>query len=87
MPNVIVEGSDTSHGGKVVSCSSNVTINGKKVARVGDVCSCPMQGHSHCVIVGGDASATIDGIPVAYEGHQTSCGAVLMNGAANCSKQ
>ncbi|RQO76142.1 hypothetical protein DBR44_05500 [Aquitalea sp. FJL05] len=46
-----------------------------------------MQGHSHRVIVEGDASDTIDGIPVAYEGHKTSCGAVLMNGAANCSKQ
>ncbi len=32
-----------------------------------------MQGHSHCVIIEDDASNTIDGIPVAYEGHKTSC--------------
>lgn len=86
MPKVIVEGSATSHGGQVVSCSSNATIDGRKVARVGDLCTCPINGHTHCVIAEGDPNDTIDGIPVAYEGHKTSCGAVLLNGAPNSSK-
>ncbi|MDW5415487.1 PAAR domain-containing protein [Iodobacter sp. CM08] len=86
MPNVIVEGSDTSHGGKVISGSANVTINGLRVARKGDSCTCPLPGHGVCVIVEGDPDDTIDGVPVAYEGHKTSCGAVLISSISNNGK-
>lgn len=86
MANVIVLGSSTSHGGKVVSGSGKVTVNGMPVARVGDMCTCPIKGHGMCSIVEGDAHDTIDGIPVAYEGHKTSCGAVLISSISNCSK-
>jgi uncharacterized Zn-binding protein involved in type VI secretion len=34
-------------------------------------------------IVEGDQHHTIDGIPVAYEGHKTSCGAALIPTATN----
>lgn len=86
MPQVIVVGSPTSHGGVVLSGSSQASIEGKGIARVGDPCSCPIAGHDHCVIVEGDPDDTLDGIPVAYEGCQTSCGAVLLGGAAVSGK-
>jgi uncharacterized Zn-binding protein involved in type VI secretion len=41
-----------------------------------------MMGHGGvCTIIEGDSKHTIDGRPVAYEGHKTSCGAALQ--AAN----
>lgn len=80
MPNVIRLNDPTSHGGTVVSVSAAwFTVDGVPVARVGDQCVCPIPGHSICVIVEGSAVHSIGGIPVAYDGHKTSCGAVLQS--------
>ncbi|MES2741489.1 MAG: PAAR domain-containing protein [Pseudomonadota bacterium] len=69
----------TSHGGKVLSAAANSKVMGVAVARKGDQCSCPHRGHDDCVIAEGDPTMLIDGIPVAFEGHKTSCGAVLIS--------
>jgi uncharacterized Zn-binding protein involved in type VI secretion len=37
-----------------------------------------MPGHTMCIIAEGDAKVTIDGVPVAFDGHKTSCGATLI---------
>lgn len=87
MRKIIRLGDDTSHGGKVVSATSHVTVGGKPVARLGDKCTCPKRGHNNCVIVEGDTAWTIDGIPVALEGHKTSCGAVLVSSAPNNGRE
>jgi uncharacterized Zn-binding protein involved in type VI secretion len=87
MRKVIRLGDDTSHGGKVVSATSHVTVGGKPVARLGDKCTCPKRGHNNCVIVEGDSAWTIDGIPVALEGHKISCGAVLVSSAPNNGRE
>ncbi len=86
MKRVIRLGDPTSHGGNVVSAASNVSVMGIPVARLGDACTCPIPGHSGCTIVEGDSTHTIDGIPVAYEGHKTSCGAALIATVPNFSK-
>jgi uncharacterized Zn-binding protein involved in type VI secretion len=79
MPNVIRLGDPTSHGGKVQCVSADhFTVDGIAVARVGDVCSCPIHGHNNCTIAEGDPSHLIDGVAVAYEGHKTTCGAILI---------
>lgn len=79
MPNVIRLGDPTSHGGKVVQISAtNYTVEGIAVARVGDLCSCPMKGHDGCTVAEGNPNHTVEGIPVAYEGHKTTCGAALI---------
>jgi uncharacterized Zn-binding protein involved in type VI secretion len=79
MPNVIRLGDATSHGGKVVSVSaSHFTVDGIAVARIGDICSCPVKGHGPCTIAEGDPHHVIDGLQVAYEGHKTTCGATLI---------
>lgn len=86
MANVIRLGDPTSHGGKVVSVSAtHFTVGGIAVARVGDLCSCPVKGHDNCTIAEGNSQHVIDGIPVAYEGHKTSCGASLIATAQNFS--
>jgi uncharacterized Zn-binding protein involved in type VI secretion len=71
-------GDPTSHGGQVVSATSNTKLFGKEVACVGDRVSCPKDGHSNCVIVEGSDFWKINGKKVALHGHRTSCGAVLI---------
>lgn len=83
---VIRLGDPTSHGGKVTSATSRLNIMGIDVARKGDTCSCPIPHHTNCTIAEGDPKHTIDGIPVAYEGHKTSCGASLIATIGNFEK-
>jgi uncharacterized Zn-binding protein involved in type VI secretion len=78
MRGVIRLGDPTSHGGTVIAASSRAIVNGIPVARQGDACTCPIRGHSGCVIAEGDPVVVLDGIPVAFEGHKTSCGATLI---------
>ena len=86
MRGVIRVGDDTSHGGKVITGAGKSKVMGRAVARVGDQCSCPMQGHHDCVIVEGDPNVKIDGRMVAFDGHKTSCGAVLISSASACGR-
>ena len=79
MRRVIRIGDPTTHGGNVASAAGNYTIMGKNVARMGDACTCPIPGHNNCTIAEGDPTYTIDGRPVALEGHKTSCGATLIS--------
>ena len=79
MQNVIRLGDSTSHGGKVVKISAtHYSVEGIAIARVGDLCSCPIKGHDGCTISEGNPNHTVEGIPVAYEGHKTTCGAALI---------
>jgi uncharacterized Zn-binding protein involved in type VI secretion len=80
MPNVIRLGDPTSHGGKVISvAATHFTVGGIAVARVGDLCICPIKGHEVCTVAEGSSVHAIDGVPVAYDGHKTSCGATLIS--------
>jgi uncharacterized Zn-binding protein involved in type VI secretion len=82
MANIIRLNDPTSHGGKVVNVTAKqFTVGGMAVARLGDKCTCPIHGPG--TIVEGDQHHTIDGIPVAYAGHKTSCGAELIPTATN----
>ncbi|AVR96286.1 PAAR domain-containing protein [Pseudoduganella armeniaca] len=78
MRGVIRLNDPTSHGGKVISAAPNSTVMGVAVARKGDKCVCPIPGHSVCIIAEGDPKVLIDGVPVAFDGHRTSCGATLI---------
>lgn len=44
MPALVCLGDATTHGGKVISASSTMFINGIQVALVGDLVSCPKHG-------------------------------------------
>ena len=77
MKGIIRVGDPTSHGGKVTEGYDSYEVMGKAVARVGDACSCPVQGHSNCKIAEGDSSFLVDGKAVAFDGCTTTCGATL----------
>ncbi len=52
--------------------------DGKPIARLGDMCSCP-KCKGVFPIAQGDQSNIIDGAPVAYHGCKTACGASLIS--------
>lgn len=75
---IIVLGDSTDHGGKVIGGSPTQAIDGKPIARLGDMVSCPRKGHGVNPIVEGDADYLVNGIPVALDGHKTACGCALI---------
>jgi uncharacterized Zn-binding protein involved in type VI secretion len=86
---IILVGDTTSHRGVVISGSEADTINGRPIARKGDLVDCPEKyanGRPHGInpIVEGDESMLMNGRPVALEGHRTECGCVLI-GSGNGS--
>jgi len=78
MKGIIRVGDPTSHGGKVLAGCDRYKVLGIAVARVGDTCSCPVQGHTNCKIVEGHSHIKIDGVSVAFDGCKTTCGAKLI---------
>lgn len=74
----IVLGDKTSHGGTVLMGSPFSDCDGKAIARVGDMCSCPTC-KGVFPIAQGDGSNVVDGAPVAYHGCKTACGASLIS--------
>jgi uncharacterized Zn-binding protein involved in type VI secretion len=86
MKGVIRLGDATSHGGNVIAASGTAFVKGIAVARQGDACICPIKGHSRCLIVEGDPMVLVGGIPVAFQGHKTSCGATLISSVPTSGK-
>jgi uncharacterized Zn-binding protein involved in type VI secretion len=77
---VIRLGDATSHGGKVVQVASPMKVDGIRIARVGDMTTCP-QCKGTFPIVEGEPTYLDDNIPVALDGHKTACGAALITSA------
>jgi len=76
-------GDKTSHGGVVIQASAFTDSGNKKVARIGDLVTCPQKGHGTCPIVTGDNTMLVDGNPVARHGDKTACGASLIASQQN----
>jgi uncharacterized Zn-binding protein involved in type VI secretion len=71
-------GDKTSHGGKVISATSDFKVFGKPVAVDGDMTFCP-QCRGTFPIKTSHSERTHNGKEVAYDGHQTGCGAKLIS--------
>jgi uncharacterized Zn-binding protein involved in type VI secretion len=71
----VVLGDKTSHGGEVVSCTSNRTVNGKEVARLNDLVSCPRCNRTAKIISSRFPAITSNGVPLAFDRDMTDCGA------------
>lgn len=74
---VIVIGDRTTHGGVVLQGSETMIINGKAVARHGDLVSCP-KCKGNYPISEGSSKMSANGRGVALEGMKTECGAELI---------
>lgn len=80
---LVLLGDKTSHGGKVISASSNITVDGKKAALVGDMVSCPVEGHGTNRIIEGAPNRTFNGRAVAVDGCKSQCGCTVISSAQN----
>lgn len=79
---IVVVGDSTSHGGVVISGSPIRLLDGKPIARLGDMVSCPLKypnkkPHGINPIIEGEPAFGINGVPVALHGHKTACGCTL----------
>jgi len=75
---VIRLGDTTSHGGEVISVAHKPKDMGKPIACVGDMVRCPKCKGTY-PIAEGDPNYQIENVPVAFDGHKTACGAVLIS--------
>jgi uncharacterized Zn-binding protein involved in type VI secretion len=75
---VIRLGDSTDHGGEVISVSRTFTDMGKPVACVGDMVQCP-KCRGTFPIAQGDSNKTHMGLPIAFHGDKTTCGATLIS--------
>lgn len=75
---VIRLGDKTTHGGVVIKVASETEVDGRRIARIGDLTTCPLC-KGVFPIVEGEPSWTEDGVPVALHGHKTACGAALIS--------
>jgi uncharacterized Zn-binding protein involved in type VI secretion len=81
----VLLGDSTTHGGQVISASSTMIINGKKVALLGDQISCPLIGHGINAIVEGSPEWTSDGKAVVVDGCRCACGCQVISSAPDCA--
>ncbi len=75
----IVVGDRTTGGGVVTTGSSTFTVDGHKLACVGDKATCELHGGEQTITTG-DPSEIIDGKPVARDGDSLGCGCKLISG-------
>ena len=76
---LIVMGDKTTHGGTVITADLTLDINGKYVARVGDMTVCPKCKGTFPI--NGGPSDLVDGAENGYARHMdtTACGAKLIS--------
>lgn len=77
---LIVLGDKTSHGGTVISADLTFDINGKYVARVGDMTVCPKCKGTFPITSGPSDLVDNDGNGYARHMDSTACGAKLISG-------
>jgi uncharacterized Zn-binding protein involved in type VI secretion len=84
MPAVARLGDTSSHGGTIISASSNLTADGKGVARAGDMHSCPITGHG-VTPLSSSSTKTNGGKSIVRVGDTAGCGAVINSGSPTVS--
>lgn len=77
MPAVTCLGDETTHGGKVISASSTMYIEGAKVALVGDIVSCPLHGNN--LIKQGEPTLLDNGVQVVTHDCICECGCKIIS--------
>ncbi len=74
-------GDSSSHGGMIITGAIRTMVNGRPVARMGDLHVCPIPGHGVTPIITGSLDTLTEGKPNARTGDITGCGAVIVTGS------
>lgn len=77
--NVVRLGDKTTHGGSVITASSTSIIEGKPVALIGDLVSCPKKGHGVNKIIEGAKHCFSDGKPIVIDYCLCECGCKVIS--------
>ena len=77
-----LKGDKTTHNGVILTGSAHSSVHGIPIARLGDKVFCPKCKPHISEIVEGKDNYTDRGVPVALQGHLTSCGAQLISSPA-----
>lgn len=77
----------TTHGGVVITASENTFTDDRRVARIGDLVLCPIQGHGVNPIVTASPYVEIDGRRVARHHDLTACGSLLLSSQLESSSE
>jgi uncharacterized Zn-binding protein involved in type VI secretion len=83
MPAIARLGDPGSHGGGIVTASANVTANGIRCARLGDIYGCPVHGPNP--IVAASRTVTANAVRLARVDDVTACGARIEAGSPNAN--
>lgn len=78
MRGVIRLNDSTDHGGRVITASSTILIDNLPAALVGDLVSCPKEGHGISPILPGDGHFLSENRQVALHGFRAGCGCMLL---------
>ncbi|MFD3248003.1 PAAR domain-containing protein [Rahnella aquatilis] len=78
---IIRLGDKLSSGGKVISVSSTTIIDGIKAALIGDIVSCPIEGHGINRIAQSSPGWLSDGKQAAFDGAKCECGCTVIASA------
>ncbi|MCT7304628.1 PAAR domain-containing protein [Ralstonia wenshanensis] len=76
---IIRVGDSTDHGGIVLNGIPSTDLDGRPMAGVGNMVSCPKCSGSFAIVEGA-AHYTVNGVQIALSGMKTACGAVLLAG-------
>ncbi|WOD18939.1 PAAR domain-containing protein [Paraburkholderia kirstenboschensis] len=74
---IVVGDTMAPHGGTVITGSDVDSVDGKGIARQGDLVDCTEHGVNP--IAEGDESSIFSGKPVALHGHRAECGCSLVS--------
>lgn len=80
MPKVARLGDTSSHGGTIITASSDIKANGIGVARDGDLHSCPIPTHGVTPLSSG-STTKVNGRSVIRVGDTAGCGAAIVSGS------
>jgi len=80
MPDFILLGDATDHGGRVITASTTMIYEGRGVARKGDEVTCPKHPEiKPNLIIDGDEEMLDEGVPIARQGYRAMCGCHLIS--------
>jgi len=85
MRGLVCLGDATTHGGKVITASSSLYINGVQVALVGDLVSCPIPGHGVNKIIEGAPTDMEEGVSIVVDNCQCVCGCKVISSHPECN--
>ena len=80
-------GDTSSHGGTIISASSNTNANGRGIARNGDQHRCGISSHGVTPITAITTKTFVNGRLVVTVGAVAGCGAVINSGSPNTNAE